>query len=188
MPKDQDHIPSLHETSATIISLNINDSEDINVMSNEEDYVPSNKNNSHPEQIVLPTNNIPPLYRDLFAAMLHEDDTIANAAFDKVMFQRGLAVPHLCDQYALAFQKTAEDRKLRYYCIQLISFSGVKTGKETVLAALSDEAPQVRKEALYAVEDLNIKKALPLVRERLQDLDEDVRRVAQEVYDYLLSI
>ena len=154
------------------------------------DIVPNmpQNNNTSPENFVLPQNNLPPFYRDLFAAMLHEDETISNAAFDKVMFERGLAVPYLCDQYALAFQKTANDRKLRYYCIQLISFSGVKTGKDTVLAALSDEAPQVRKEALYAVEDLNLKNALPLVRARLQDLDADVRRVAQEVYDYLLSV
>jgi hypothetical protein len=135
-----------------------------------------------------PVNNIPPYYRDLFAAMLHDDDTIANGAYDKVLFERGLAVPHLCDQYELAYQKTTEHRKLRYYSVQLIAFSGVRTGKETVLNALSDEYYTVRKEALYAVEDLKIKDAIPLVRERLQDLNSEVRRVAQEVYDYLLSI
>jgi len=132
--------------------------------------------------------NIPPYYRDLFAAMLHNDPAIANEAFDKVMFERGLAVPYICDQYNLSSYKTAESRKMRYYCIQLLSFSGVKSGCETIEAALSDEEASVRKEALYAVEDLKLKNLLPMVRERLQDLNQDVRRVAQEVYDYLLSM
>ena len=140
------------------------------------------------EYIQSISQNIPPYYRDLFAAMLHTDPAIANEAFDKVMFERGLAVPYICDQYALASHKTAASRKMRYYCVQLLSFSGVKAGAETIEAALSDEEPSVRKEALYAVEDLKLKDLCPMVRERLQDLNQDVRRVAQEVYDYLLSM
>lgn len=134
------------------------------------------------------SENISPYYRDLFAAMLHSDPAIANEAFDKVMFERGLAVPYICDQYILSSYKTAESRKMRYYCIQLLSFSGVKAGSEIIELALSDEEPSVRKEALYAVEDLKLKDLLPMVRSRLQDLNQDVRRVAQEVYDYLLSM
>jgi hypothetical protein len=174
MPKDQEHnheAKQIHEVVEKNATSNVQEND-----------------NTYRKKYTQPVNNIPPYYRDLFAAMLHDDDSIANAAYDKVLFERGLAVPHLCDQYELANQKTAEHRKLRYYSIQLIAFSGVRIGKDTVLHALSDECYSVRKEALYAVEDLKIKSAIPLVRERLQDLNTEVRRVAQEVYDYLLSL
>jgi len=148
----------------------------------------NNHKDSHTEvkiqETYTPIDQLTPRYRDLFAAMLHEDDTIANEAYDNILFERALAVPYLCNQYDLAHHKTAQDRKLRYFCIQLLGFSGSKSAKNTVIHALSDEDPYVRKEALYAVEDLKIKSATDQVRNRLQDLDGEVRRVAQEVYDY----
>jgi len=140
------------------------------------------------QETYKPVDQLTPRYRDLFAAMLHEDDNIANEAYDNVLFERKLAVPYLCNQYELAHTKTAQDRKLRYFCIQLLGFSGAKNSQKIVLQALSDEDAHVRKEALYAVEDLKLKSATDHVRNRLQDLDPDVRRVAQEVYDYLLSM
>ena len=88
------------------------------------------------QEVFKPVDQLTPRYRDLFAAMLHEDDNIANEAYDNVLFERKLAVPYLCNQYDLAYKKTAQDRKLRYFCIQLLGFSGSKSSQKTVLKAL----------------------------------------------------
>ena len=142
--------------------------------------MPNNNNLSHKID-----NQLPPYYRDLFAAMLHEDSMISDNAFDKVMFERGQAVPFISRQYHFAQDRGAASRKLRYYCIQLLSFCECESSIPTIIDALDDEYFLVRKEACYAVEDHKITEALPLIRERLQDVHPEVRRVAQEVYEFL---
>lgn len=141
---------------------------------------------NNPNQSLNLSIQIPPYYRDLFAAMTHDDSSISDSAFDKVMFERGQAVPYICAQYYNSQSRTPKARKLRYYCIQLLSFSESSEAIPTILDALNDEYPLVRKEACYAVEDHKIIDALPQIRKRLQDMSPEVRHVAQEVYDFLL--
>ncbi|MBM74497.1 MAG: hypothetical protein CMK59_03780 [Proteobacteria bacterium] len=126
-----------------------------------------------------PTKNksaITPRYRDCFASLTSADSSEVDAAFDSILFDRELAVPALIEKY---MSKPSDD--LRYFCVQLMGFSGSTTAVPTLLKALNDPSAEIRSEACLSLEDLNAYEYLNLIEERLQDLDETVRQIAQEV-------
>lgn len=124
-----------------------------------------------------------PRYADLFRALKDPDLARADAAYDALLFDRGEALPDLHEAYR-TFRK---DATLRFYAIQLMSFSGDPRAIPLVMEALSDPDPQVRAEACRGLEDLGARSALHALRARTEDLDGNVREAAEEALQALDS-
>ena len=125
-------------------------------------------------------SHITPRYRDLFLTMCDTDQKRIDAAFDAVLFDRKLAVPALIEQYYMA-----SNHQLRYFCVQLLGFSDSKKALPVLIDALDDPIPAIRIEALYALEDQRCADAIPAIVSRTNDIDTNVRQIAQEVCDNL---
>lgn len=123
---------------------------------------------------------ITPRYRDLFQTMCDTDQKRVDSAFDAVLFDRKLAVPALVEQYY-----KASNNQLRYFCVQLLGFSDSKKALPVLIDALEDPIPAIRIEALYALEDHRCADAIPAIVNRTNDIDTNVRQIAQEVCDNL---
>ena len=117
-----------------------------------------------------------PRYRDLFTAMCDSDPYRADAAYDAVLFDRSEALPDLAELYRMS----PREPKLRFYAIQLMGFTEDERAIPLVMEALCDHDPSIRAEACRALEDLGAIDALQLIRERVEDLDPEVRRAARE--------
>lgn len=117
-----------------------------------------------------------PRYADLFRRMRDPDPVLADAAFDAVLFDRAGAVPDIVE----CFEKSRKDPAMRFLCVQLLGFSEAPAAYPTLLEALSDRSAMVRAEACRSLEDLARPDAVPVLEERLHDLDEDVRVAAAE--------
>lgn len=117
-----------------------------------------------------------PRYADLFRRMRDPDIASADAAYDAVLFDRADAVPDLIE----CFEKSRKDTEMRFLCVQLLGFSGSEVAVPTLLAALSDREPKVRAEACRSLEDLAPREAVAALKERLGDIDEEVRLAAAE--------
>lgn len=120
-------------------------------------------------------------YADLFRRMVDPDPSLADAAFDAVLFDRQEAIPDLIECY----QKSKRDAHTRYLVIQLLGFSGGKDAVPTLVEALSDKDATVRAEACRSLEDLTAAHALPLLEARLADVDAEVRAAAAEAIEAL---
>ena len=117
-----------------------------------------------------------PRYRDLFSAMCDSDPYRADAAYDAVLFDRAEALPDLVELY----RNSPREPKLRFYAIQLMGFTEDSRAIPVVIEALADHDPTIRAEACRALEDLAATDALALLKERVDDLDPEVRRAARE--------
>lgn len=117
-----------------------------------------------------------PRYRDLFTAMCDSDPYRADAAYDAVLFDRSEALPDLAELYRMS----PREPKLRFYAIQLMGFTEDARAIPLVMEALTDHDPSVRAEACRALEDLGAVDALQPLRDRIDDLDPEVRRAARE--------
>ncbi len=124
---------------------------------------------------------ITPRYRDLFKGMLDSDRNRADAAYDAILFDRKLAAPALIEQY----KKANKNETMRYLCVQLMGFSDSKKVISPLIDALDDPSAVVRREACFALEDLSAYEAIDTIKQRIQDVDPDVRQIAREVYDLL---
>jgi HEAT repeat protein len=117
-----------------------------------------------------------PRYRDLFSAMCDSDPYRADAAYDAVLFDRSEALPDLAELY----RNSPREPKLRFYAIQLMGFTEDSRAIPMVMEALTDHDPTIRAEACRALEDLGAVDALEDLRDRVEDLDPEVRRAARE--------
>jgi len=131
----------------------------------------------------IKTTAITPRYRDLFQNMRDWDRNRADAAYDAVLFDRKLAVAALIEQY----QRSESDEMMRYLCVQLIGFSESKKSIPTLILALDDPSAIVRREACFALEDMRAFDAIGAIEKRCNDLDPNVRNVAEEAYQFLMK-
>ena len=125
---------------------------------------------------------ITPRYKDLFRNMRDGDRARADQAYDAVLFDRAKAAPALIEQY----HNAKKDEEMRYLCVQLMGFSEARVVIPTLIDSLDDPSPMVRREACFALEDLRAVEAIDAIRKRTQDLDQNVRNVAEEAYSTLL--
>jgi HEAT repeat protein len=108
--------------------------------------------------------------------MCDSDPYRADAAYDAVLFDRSDALPDLAELYRMS----PREPKLRFYAIQLMGFTEDPLAIPLVTEALTDHDPAIRAEACRALEDLGAVDALDALRERVEDLDPEVRRAARE--------
>ncbi|MFZ5477229.1 MAG: HEAT repeat domain-containing protein [Myxococcota bacterium] len=117
-----------------------------------------------------------PRYADLFRRMRDPDPILADAAFDAVLFDRAEAIPDLMECY----EKSRKDPVMRFLCVQLLGFTESIDALPTLLAALSDKSALVRAEACRSLEDVRQRDVIPMLEERLHDVDDEVRIAAAE--------
>lgn len=120
-------------------------------------------------------------YRELFQRLQNPNPRQVDEAYDSILFEREKAISDLIEGYRTETMPT----QVRYLIIQLLGFTESNDALPVVIEALNDPEPKVRAEACRSLIDLRAKKTLSFLRQRLEDMDPDVRQAARDAISIL---